>query len=65
MILSFHKYDPGYSSRIPDLDFFLSRIQILNPGVKKAPDPDRNTGKIVGTRYLEDFLNNCTVPAAI
>jgi hypothetical protein len=21
--------------------------------------------KIVGTRYLEDFLNNCTVPAAI
>ena len=36
--LSFRKYDPGCSSRIPDpdADFLL----IPDPGVKKAPDPD-------------------------
>jgi hypothetical protein len=43
--------DPGCLSRIPDLDFYPSRIpdpeknlfQIPDPGVKKAPDPGSAT----------------------
>jgi hypothetical protein len=46
--LSSQKYDPGFPSRIriPDLDPDFLPIpdpypgsQILNPGIKKAPDP--------------------------
>ncbi len=40
----------GCSSRIPDPDFFLSRI--LDPGVKKAPDPGRLEYR---NEYLEPF----------
>jgi hypothetical protein len=40
--LSTQKYDPGFSSQIQILIFYPSRI--LDPGVKKAPDPRiRNT----------------------
>ncbi len=33
------KYDPGCSSRIPDLDADFLSSQIPDPGVKKAPNP--------------------------
>jgi hypothetical protein len=35
--LSYRKYDPGCSSRIPDPD--ADFLPIPDPGVKKAPDP--------------------------
>ncbi len=41
-------YEPGCLFRIPDLDFFPSRIP--DPGVKKAPDPDSG-------RALNDFFS--------
>jgi hypothetical protein len=46
--LSSRKYDPVCSSRIPDpvLDFYPSRI--LDPGVKKTPDP--------GSGFITRFL---------
>ena len=54
--LSSKKYDPGCSSRIqdPDADFLPSRI--LDPGVKKAPNPGsqiriRNTGPGYASYY--------------
>ncbi len=39
--LSSRKYDPGCSSRIPDPD--PDFLPILDPGVKKAPDPGSGT----------------------
>jgi hypothetical protein len=37
--LSSKKYDPGCSSRIPDPDADFRPSRILDPGVKKAPNP--------------------------
>ncbi len=39
LIRSSRKYNPGWLFRIQDPDFFPSRV--LDPGVKKATDPDR------------------------
>ncbi len=43
--LSSKKYDPGCSSRIPDADFLPSRI--LDPGIKKAPNPGSGSATLV------------------
>jgi hypothetical protein len=50
--------DPGYLSRIPDPDFYPSRIRdprsgknlfrIPDPGVKKAPDPGSGSATLAG-----------------
>jgi hypothetical protein len=42
LVLSSQKYDPGFSSWIPDpdLDFFYP---ISDPGIKKATDPGSAT----------------------
>jgi hypothetical protein len=47
LFLGFWKYDPGCSSRIRILIFYLSRIP--DPGVKKAPDPGSATLYILPT----------------
>jgi hypothetical protein len=50
--LSFKRYDPGCSTRIPDPDADFLPSRIPDPGVKKAPNPGpririRNTEKWV------------------
>ncbi len=45
VFLSSKKYDPGCSSRIRMLSFYLSRIP--DPGVKKAPDPGSGSATLI------------------
>jgi hypothetical protein len=59
--LSSKKYDPGYSSRIPDPDADFLPSRIPDPGVKKQPNPGsririRNTATNCGERH-------CIIPA--
>jgi hypothetical protein len=49
--LSSRKYDPGCSSWIRILDPDLDFLPILNPGVKKAPDPGSAATLRTGTRH--------------
>ncbi len=52
--LSSRKYDPGCLSRIPDPDPYF--LPILDPGVKKAPDPGSrmvNTGTYWRSERIE------------
>jgi hypothetical protein len=53
--LSSKKYDPGCSSRIPDLDADFLPSRIPDPGVKKVPNPGSRI-RIRNTGYdVEDF----------
>jgi hypothetical protein len=49
--LSFKKYDPGRSSRIPDPDADFLPYRIPDPGVKKAP----NSGSRIRIRNTADI----------
>jgi hypothetical protein len=42
--------DAYFGSQIPDLDFFPSRIRILDLGVKKALDPGSGSATLVKGR---------------
>jgi hypothetical protein len=44
------KYDPGCSSRIPDLDADI--LPIPDPGVKKAPDPGSGSATLLTQVFL-------------
>jgi hypothetical protein len=48
--LSYRKYDPGCSSRIPDPDF----LPIPDPGVKKAPDLGSGTLAYITVIHFDD-----------
>ncbi len=56
--LTSRKYDPSCSSRIRILTFYPSRI--LDPGVKKAPDPGSRSAALGGTGKVGQLL-----PAAL
>jgi hypothetical protein len=65
--LSSKKYDPGFSSRIPDPDADILPSRIPDPGVKKAPNPGsririRNTGLCPETSNNELSTKNYLVP---
>jgi hypothetical protein len=61
--LSSRKYDPGCSSRIRILTFYLS--QIPDPGVKKAPDPGSGSATVVAHPECLSRILICIHPGSL